>query len=137
MPHLFKPNTWPLIAAVIDVADTLVRRAAEAVMPDPDAATPIPKLCDKHVEQYAYGGGTDAEIAARFLIDEELLRQQFSTVLITSRALRSLHLRTFQFELAKKGNGPMLTWLGRNELGQSLTPTTPGIPEPGLEEKCG
>ena len=89
------------------------------------------------IEGYAAIGGTDAEIADRFGLDAASLRADFETVLRSSRALGKLSLRRAQWDLAMKGNGPMLTWLGRNMLGQSLNPQTPGEREPEMEEKPG
>lgn len=98
---------------------------------------PPPPLSAKLVEQYAYAGGSDGEIAARFLIDESSLRRRFADVLRAARAVRHLQLRKHQFDLAREGNTAMLTWLGRNELGQSLNPMQPGAAEPELEAKEG
>lgn len=97
----------------------------------------VPALCAKLVEKYALGGGTDREIAERFLVDEKQLRDRYGEVLRVARALRQLTLRSHQFSVACKGNPSMLTWLGRNELGQSLNPNQPGEAEPEMEEKAG
>jgi hypothetical protein len=101
------------------------------------SAVPPPPLSAKLVEQYAYAGGSDGEIAARFLIDEGSLRRRFPDVLRAARAVRHLTLRKQQFDLAREGNATMLTWLGRNELGQSLNPSQRGEAEPELGEKEG
>jgi hypothetical protein len=91
-------------------------------------------MTPKLVEQLAYAGGTDAEIADRFLVDESVIANEFQLVLRKARAVRHIQIRGLQFDVAKKGNAPILTWLGRNELGQSLNPTSPGQPMP-LEEE--
>jgi hypothetical protein len=97
-----------------------------------DQATAIPPISEKLVEQYAYAGATDREIADRFLIDPADLQRDYPNVLRVARALRSMSIRGLQYDLAKKLNGPMLTWLGRNELNQSLNPTAPGVAPPGF-----
>lgn len=104
---------------------------------DPDAASYIPPITERKIENYAIIGGSDAEIADRFDVDPANLRADFETVLRTSRAVGRLSLRRAQYDLAMKGNGPMLTWLGRNLLGQSLDPQTPGEAEPEFEGKNG
>lgn len=102
-----------------------------------EPASDIPDLTGRKVEGYAVVGGTDAEIADRFDIDPATLRADFERTLRVSRAVSKLSLRRAQWDLAMKGNGPMLTWLGRNMLGQSLNPQTPGEKEPEFEEKAG
>jgi hypothetical protein len=95
-----------------------------------DQASAIPPITDRLVEQYAYAGATDQEIADRFLIDPADLRRDYPNILRVARAVRGIVIRGYQFDLARKLNGPMLTWLGRNELGQALTPALPGHPDP-------
>ncbi len=104
---------------------------------DPPAAveaTIIPPMTPALVQKYAYFGGTDTEIADCFLVDESLLRSQFADMLRSARGYRRIILRGYQFESAKKTNASILTWLGRNELGQSLNPTMPGEAEPVFVE---
>jgi len=100
-------------------------------------ATAIPELTAALVESFAYAGCTDREIADRFLVDESVIRRDFGPVLTATRALRKFTVRRAQFDAARDGNATMLTWLGRNELGQSLSPQQPLEPEPVLEEKVG
>jgi hypothetical protein len=102
----------------------------ETIDIDPDAASTVPRITPILVERLAYAGGTDAEIADRFLMDETSLREQYPDVLRAARAVRQMNLRGLQFDLARKLNGPMLIWLGRNELNQSLAPTKLGEAEP-------
>jgi hypothetical protein len=107
---------------------------------DPDQGHPIPPLTAKQVEVFAYCGCTDREIADLFMISELHLLDRFGLNLMTIRARRKYDLRKAQFDLAKTGDGghaQMLTWLGRNELGQSLNPQQPLEGEPVLEERVG
>ncbi len=101
---------------------------------NPDAATEIPPITPRQVEKLAMIGGTDAEIADRFLKDESEIRRDYRDVLRSTRAVHKLSIRQFQFEAAKKLNATALTWLGRNGLGQSNNPTATGEPEPRVLE---
>jgi hypothetical protein len=129
-------------AAVATVAAMMTGRRAEpveatAVAPDdPEKFDPVqpPVITPEGVYNYAYLGATDSDIADRFLVDEQWLRDRYPRELRSARGLRRFKLRRLQFDLACKLNGPILTWLGRNELGQSLAPTTPGMAEPVLPE---
>ena len=105
--------------------------------PQPTEPILVPEATAVEVQKLAYCGCTDREIAARYQIDEAVIRTRFAPELSTARAMRSFALRKAQFDLARDGNGPMLTWLGRNELGQTLNPATPGVPEPDMESKAG
>ena len=105
--------------------------------PGPNDASEIPDPTADRVEQYGILGGTESEIADRFDVEATTLRADFERVLKVSRALHKLSVRRAQYDLAMKGNGPMLIWLGRNVLGQSSDPQTPGIAEPTFEEKTG
>ena len=68
-------------------------------------------------------------------MDESVIATEFRLVLKKARAVRHMQIRGLQFDVAKKGNAPMLTWLGRNELGQSLNPASPGERIPQVEEE--
>lgn len=103
---------------------------------DPDAAAEIPQITPRLVERFAMIGGTDAEIADRFLKDESEIRREYRDVLRSGRAAHHLAIRHFQFEAAKKLNATALTWLGRNCLGQSNSPTNPGEAEPRVIENA-
>ena len=105
--------------------------------PGPDDPSEVPEPTAHRVEHYSILGGTEAEIADRFDVDPAALRADFERVLKVSRAMHKLSVRKAQYELALKGNGPMLIWLGRNVLGQSLNPQTPGEAEPDFEAKTG
>ncbi len=109
---------------------------------DPDEGHPLPPLTAKQVEVFAYCGCTDREIADLLMVSESYLLDRFGTNLTTIRARRRYDLRKAQFDLARTGHGghaQMLTWLGRNELGQSLNPPAARLePEPEvLGEKMG
>ena len=132
---------WPMLTLLAVAAGGLLRRRAAGT--DLVAATVVPRQSTEQmlaaeaseavVSSYAYHGCSDREIADRFGLSEADVRGAFAAVLARSRALRAFALRKAQTELATaKGNGPMLTWLGRNELGQSLAPAAGGEPEPDL-----
>jgi hypothetical protein len=105
---------------------------------DSDEETPIPNLTAKAVVDAAYAGCTDHDIACRHLVTEEHIRERYAVDLEIARGNRAYVLRKAQFITALKGNGPLLTWLGRNELGQSLNPAPPDDDlEPVLPEKVG
>jgi hypothetical protein len=101
--------------------------------PSDDWASPIPKMTAKLVEQYAYAGGTNAEIADRFLSDEAHIADRYRHILRSVRAQRKIHIRSLQFDLAKKLNASMLIWMGRNDLGQSTDPPPPEEPMPEFD----
>ena len=120
-------------ALLMSFGASMVRWFAADAPPhgDPDAASPIPPLTSKMVEQYALVGATDREIADRFLVEEELVRVVFANELRASRGLLHLSIRLAQFNLAiKDHNTTMLNWMGRNYLGQSNNPEKPSEPEP-------
>jgi hypothetical protein len=133
------PNSWSCLGAILAFAGVMARGFAfgndNGALPasDSESATPIPPMTARRVEAYAYAGGTDTEIAERFGVDESTIRHEFADVLRVARARRRLALRGLQYELAKKLNGPVLMWLGRNELGQSNNPIQPGEPEPEID----
>jgi hypothetical protein len=124
------PSTWWLLSWLLALFTFFVRWFAsggKTAVNDSDEASPIPPMTPRLVEQYALAGGTDREIADRFLIDEETMRGAYGDVLRSNRALHNLNIRVKQYHAAvKDGNSTMLTWLGRNDLGQSTKPETPG-----------
>jgi hypothetical protein len=101
--------------------------------PSDDWASPIPRMTAKLVEQLAYAGGTNAEIADRFLSSEAFVARRYGNVLRSVRAQRKIHIRSLQFDLAKKLNASMLIWMGRNDLGQSNDPPAPEEPLPEFD----
>ncbi len=139
---------WSIVTLAVAAAALVRRRAAAAdgadvvvarrVTPEEQMATPPTPAA---VQGYAYAGCTDREIADRFGLTEADVRAAFAAVLAFSRAQRAYLLRRAQTDLAAgppgggkaAGNATMLTWLGRNELGQSLSPTARGEPEPEVE----
>jgi len=128
MKHIFS-----IIAAAAAVVAGLIRLAVgDGASPPVDngAAVVIPPMTPGLIQKLAFAGATDTEIADRFLTDEIKVKSEFSRALRVARALRRISLRGLQFDLARKLNGPSLIWLGRNELGQSLNPATPGEPLP-------
>ena len=136
------PLGWQMIMAMAGAVLTAAKVKAgnepgdpPLPKPEPETASPIPPLNDHWVEKYAVIGGTDDEIADRFLVDVEKIQTQYADVLRSSRALNKLTLRSAQFNAAvKKTNGTLLTWLGRNVLGQSLSPQQHGVEMPTVEE---
>jgi hypothetical protein len=130
---------FQIIAAAAAVLSGLIRQLMGAANPphDPPPEDPlaVPPMTAALVAKLAYAGGTDAEIADRFLVDQAKLTSEFRDALRVSRVLRRLTLRSRQFDMARKSNASLLIWLGRNELGQSLSPTSPGEPMPGIEEE--
>ena len=137
-----KHTVGPLIFAMIGGVGAMMKRvssdgstAIAGPVTGPDDATPIPPLTERAVEEHVRAGGTDAEIAALFDVELETFQQLFKPLLARVRAQRVLKLRETQTTAALEGNVALLTWLGRNELGQSASPEKPGEPEPKLEEQ--
>src|ERR1700710_1469642 len=129
-------STWPLISAVTTLAAAVV--TAVASVTDDDDGHPIPRLTTKSIEQAAYFGCTDEEIANLFVISESYLLNRYSLNLAFIRAMAAYDLRKAQFNLAtKKGNATMLGWLGRNYLNQSLAPGKETEAAPNFEAKVG
>jgi hypothetical protein len=132
MKHLFA-----IVAAVAAVVAALIRLAVgdgDADLSESDEATPIPPITAKQVEKLAYAGASDRDIADRFLIDEARVREKYANVLIPARAVRRISLYGLQFDLARKLNGPMLIWLGKNELRQANRPEDPDDTIPGTTD---
>jgi hypothetical protein len=142
---------WSLVTLAMAAA-ALFRRRAASTDDDPEAvaATRVPPSADELapiqptqqlIRSYAFVGCTDREIADRFGLTEPDLRQTFAATLALARGHRAFAIRRAQTELATgpagggkaPGNANMLTWLGRNELGQSLSPTLRGEAEPEFE----
>jgi hypothetical protein len=114
-------TTWPLISTICALGTIIVSAVATAA--DSDDGNPLPRLTTKMVEQFAYYGCTNEEIANLFLISESHLLDRYELNLIAIRAKRIYDIRRAQFEVSvKKLNPQMLTWLGRNEMNQSLEP---------------
>ncbi len=129
-------------AALATVAMMLAAVSKKSPDPGPasiDAAdaTVIPPLTASLVQKYAYSGASDVDIADRFLTTPEAIRFQFTDALRSARGLRRIMIHSYQTDLAKKANASILTWIGRNELGQSLTQTIQGKPEPKFGEADG
>jgi hypothetical protein len=103
----------------------------------PDGLPPhgpdIPRLTPEAVALYAFNGCTDQDIADRFIVDPQQIRHDHTNLLRSVRALRRFNVRKAQTDLALGKNNPMLTWIGRNELGQSLNPAARGRPEPEVD----
>lgn len=72
----------------------------------------------KLVERLAAIGCTDREIAVTLEVSENFLRRRCREALDRGRARLKKSLRRKQLELARKGNVPMLIWLGKQYLGQ-------------------
>jgi hypothetical protein len=122
-------SSWPLVSALCTLAAAVV--TAMVSESDDDQGHALPPLTTKLVEQSAYFGCTDEEIADLFVISVSYLLDRYGVNLAFIRAKRTYDLRKAQFELAtKKGNGTMLQWLGRNELHQTTHPAGMLEPEP-------
>ena len=118
-----------LVAAAGSVAFELLHRHEQH-----DEARPTPQ----RIEKLATIGCTDDEIADRCLADAEWIRRTFHEQLRRGRARFHIALRMAQYTVATKDlSVTMQTWLGRNALGQSNSPTHAGEPEPDLEQKTG
>ena len=139
---------WSILPLAVAAAALVRRRAAPAdgadvVVPRRLSADDFLSLqpTDTLVHGFAYAGCTDREIADRFGLAEADVRSAYAAVLTKSRAARAFALRKAQTDLAAgpqgggkaAGNATLLTWLGRNELGQSLSPTVSGEPEPEVD----
>jgi hypothetical protein len=116
---------WALVRSVVGEAQPHI---------DPDAATPPPRLTPNLVEKLANAGATNAEIADRCLVEESFVAREFADVLRATRAHRRMMLRGLQTDAARKLNASMLTWLGKNELGQSTSPEPADEPMPAVYE---
>jgi hypothetical protein len=128
---------YSLTVAAATVVASLIRLAISGestVENEQDRASPVPRITSRAVEQMAYAGATDTDIADRFLIDEATLRRRYRDTLRVARAIRRMTIRSLQFDLAKKMNASILTWLGRNELGQALNPNVADEPMPEVWE---
>jgi hypothetical protein len=122
-------SSWPFVSAICTLAAAVV--TAVVSEPDDDQGHALPPLTTKLVEQSAYFGCTDEEIADLFVISVSCLLDRYGVNLAFIRAKRTYELRKAQFELAtKKGNGTMLIWLGRNDLGQTTHAAGALEPEP-------
>ena len=126
-------SPWPLVSMLFGLVANIVGIPPD----DSDDETPIPNLTAKAVVDAAYVGCTDHDIARRHQVTEEHIRERYAADLEIARGNRAYALRKAQFLAALKGNGPLLTWLGRNELGQSLSPQQPLEAEPVLDAKVG
>jgi hypothetical protein len=100
---------------------------------------PEPGIDDEAIRKAAAAGATDRDIMDIYGCTREYLHQHFGLLLLTTRALRRMTLRTLQTKLAIKGNASMLSLLGKCELGQNAhaAKTTERIPEPQLDYKMG
>jgi len=73
----------------------------------------------EQVRRMAAIGCTDREIALVLAVSEATLRRRCRAALDAGRASLRRSLRRKQWEVARKGNVPMLIWLGKQYLGQS------------------
>jgi hypothetical protein len=95
-------------------------------------------LDPEKVKALAAGGATDAEIAAYFERPVASITGRFRKQLKAGRARRRISIRQAQNKAALvKGNATLLTWLGKNELGQTERPVADYPPEPRLGPKVG
>ena len=140
---------WSMLVLAVAAAALLRRRVTAADPPAGVVTPPRQTVADilsaeptsSSVYAMAYAGCPDREIAARYQLGEAEVRQRFGPELSVGRAMRAFALRRGQTDLAigppgggkPAGHGSTLQWLGRNELGQSLSPTEPGQPDPSFE----
>mgnify|MGYP003579445101 CR=1 FL=1 len=85
---------------------------------------PAKNIDERQVEELAYRGCPNTDIAAVFECDEAVIRKRFSEVVAKGRARRRNDLRSWQWESAKKGNIVMQIFLGKQELGQCDSPAS-------------
>lgn len=89
-------------------------------MARPPKYTPEEKAqLEKQISLLAQCGCTMDEIAAKVGVSRAELYRDYETVIKNGREIGHTSLRGKQFELAMKGNVPMLIWLGKQLLGQS------------------
>ena len=81
-------------------------------------ARPLKDIDAKQVELLAGCGCTVEEIAAKLDCTRETIYARFSDSLKKGRAVGKSSLRGKQFEMAMRGNVPMLIWLGKQMLNQ-------------------
>lgn len=81
-------------------------------------ARPQKDIDPAKVELLAGCGCTVEEIAAKLDCSRDTLYERFSDNLKKGREAGKSSLRGKQFEMAMKGNVPMLIWLGKQLLGQ-------------------
>ena len=129
----FWSGLFAVLGALVAMCFRLVGIVNSGDPNDPDDWTPIPPMTARAVESYAFAGCTDQEIADRFLVDVDFLRREFTPLLRATRGLRAYRLRGAQSKLAFDGNSPTLIWLGKNDLGQSNSPSPSGPAEPELQ----
>ena|ERR1700722_2423867 len=100
---------------------------------------PEPDIDDDAIRKAAAAGATDRDIIELYGCTREYLDEHFGFLLLTTRAMRRMTLRTLQTKLAVKGNAAMLSLLGKCELGQNAhaAKTVERIPEPRLDYKMG
>jgi hypothetical protein len=90
------------------------------------------------VQSLAAAGATDTDIAEYFRRSVATIQRRFAKRLLAGRARRRISIRQAQNKLALvKGNASMLTWLGKNELGQADRPIVQDEPEPRMGPKVG
>jgi hypothetical protein len=93
------------------------------------------ELNSAEVEKLATFGCTIQDIADRFLVSEEFVRMNFPDELRRGWAIHRIGIRQAQWLYAvKKGGSALLTWLGRNALGQSHVAEKPSEQEPVVTE---
>jgi hypothetical protein len=97
----------------------------------------MPEISAEIVQKYARLGLKTSEIAALLESTAEDLRARFSPQLTLGNAEYKRDLRAWQYALAQSKNGPMLIWLGKNELAQTDRPVQPGLPEPEVDPEMG
>jgi hypothetical protein len=91
------------------------------------------ELNSETIEKYATYGCTEQEMADRFLVSEEFIRTRFPDELRRGWARHRISIRKAQWSYAiAKGGAALLTWLGRNSLGQTQLPEKPTLAEPEL-----
>jgi len=72
------------------------------------------------VEKLAALGCTNSEIASFFGCEDSLISKSYSRNVTKGKERGKTRLRQMQWRSAEKGSVPMLIWLGKQVLGQSV-----------------
>lgn len=80
---------------------------------------PKAEINETEVERLALEGNNNCDIAAKFGVDESVIRDRFPEILRKKRAELRACLRTAQIEKALGGDTTMQIWLGKQYLEQA------------------
>jgi hypothetical protein len=96
-----------------------------------------PSIDEQQVRGMALTGARNQEIADVLGLDVNKLAARFGLVIKQARASRAMSLRKKQTAVALEGNVPMLTFLGKHDLGQNDRSDDFFDPEPPMDPKVG